>query len=160
MATQTSFEDILGNESFDSIEPPKPIPAGQYTCIVKEFRRDRSTKKGTEYVEYTLGIQGVYKDSVDEDELEDWTEKADGTERNLQDATLRVTFYLTPNSEYRWAAFVRHCGVDVPKGASKNQVFPLPVNQEVIATVKHTSETDPSGEVRIFANVTGTAPVK
>lgn len=155
MATQTSFEDIL-NMPFEDIERPKPLPQGQYVCIVKDFRRDKSTQKGTEFVEYLLGIQEAYEDTVDQEELDEYLNGAP-----LTATEVRYTIWLTPKSAYRFADFVRHCKVKVEKGASTEQVVPTVVNSEVIATIKHQSSRDPiTDEVRTYVNVVGTAPLE
>lgn len=138
------FASIL-NKPLDDIAPPKPFPAGSYLCIVKGLPRfDKSTKKQTDFVEFTLQpIQAL--DDVDEEELEAFG--------GLTDKTLRTVYYLTENSIYRLKDFIIHCGVDASGKTPAQAINEIP-GSHVIAHVKHRNSED--GE-RIFAEVSSTA---
>ncbi len=69
--TQTSpnFGALLDKPASD-VERPKPLPQGSYHCIVKGLPRfDKSSKKFTEFVEFTLQPTSAGED-VDEEDLE------------------------------------------------------------------------------------------
>src|SRR5712664_4063770 len=107
--TPANFNDILDRPSSD-VERPKTLPAGSYTCIVKGLpRHDKSTKKQTPFVEFTLAVQSAGED-VDEEDLKAWMTKPDGSSRALTDATIRATYYTTEDSLYRLKDFLDHCG--------------------------------------------------
>src|SRR4051812_25646574 len=95
-----SFGAILDRAPTE-VDRPKPLPQGSYTCIVKGTPRfDKSSKKQTEFVEFTLAVQAAGED-VDEDSLKEWMTKSDGTARRLQDATIRATYYITEDALWR-----------------------------------------------------------
>jgi hypothetical protein len=139
----TSFSSILDRQASE-IEAPKPFPAGSYTCVVKGLPRfDKSTKKGTDFVEFTLQPVQALED-VSEDDLE-----AFGP---IGEKTLRVTFYITEYSVYRLKNFLDALGLD-PTGRSLNQLINDSPGQSVIAHVTHSTSKD--GQ-RIFHEVDST----
>ena len=80
-----NFGAILDRPA-NEIQRPKPLPVGTYVCVVVGLpREDKSTKKGTEFVEFTMRPIEASTD-IDEDDL-----KAMG---GLENKTLRVTFWL------------------------------------------------------------------
>src|SRR5215471_6233271 len=88
----TNFADILDIPSTD-VSRPKPLPQGTYLCMVKgNYREDKSTKKGTEFSEYTLQILQAM-DDVDEDALAEALTQDSGNSLKLTDKTLRVTMW-------------------------------------------------------------------
>ena len=98
----TKIEDILDRPS-NAAERPKPMPAGTYLCVVQGLPRfDKSSKKQTPYVEFLLVPQQAQND-VDPTELEELG--------GLTDKTIKTTFYLTDNSEYRLTEFLDACGI-------------------------------------------------
>jgi|SRR5215471_19118458 len=149
-----AFGDILDMPSKD-IEPPKNAPQGTYVTVVQGLPRyDKSSRKGTEFVEFTLGFLQA-ADDVDEDEIKAWLTSADGSVAPLQEKTIRVTYYLTENSIYRLKQFCDDCGVDEDDHSLRQRVE-LAAGCQVLAHVKHQPSEDGT---RMFANVDRTAPV-
>lgn len=137
------------------VDRPKPLPAGSYTCIVKGTPRfDKSSKKQTEFVEFTLAVQAAGED-VDEELLKEWMAKSDGTARRLQDATVRATYYITEDALWRLKDFLENCGIT--EGDSLREMIDEAPNSQVIAYIKHRPSDDGQS---IFAELAKTAPVE
>lgn len=128
MANTPSFSPIL-SKSWDDVEAPKPFPTGSYLFIVKGLPRfDKSSKKQTEFYEFTLQpIQAL--DDVDDDALREFG--------GFVDKTIRTTFYLTEDALYRLKEFVEACGVSTAGRTPAQTINDLP-NCQVIGVVKHT----------------------
>lgn len=140
-----NFSSIM-NKSWDDVEPPKPFPVGHYICVVKGLpRQDQSSKKKTDFYEFTLQPISAM-DDVDEDALREFG--------GLTDKTLRATFYLTDEALYRLKDFVEACGVD-PSGKTPAQTINELPNCQVIAQVKHR----PGDNGRIFTDVSSFSKV-
>jgi hypothetical protein len=155
----TNFSDILDIPSQD-VSRPKPLPQGTYLCMVKgNYREDKSTKKGTEFSEYTLAIRQA-QDDVDEDALQAALTQDNGEVMRLTDKTLRVTMWHTPEARWRLKKFLNDLGIpevdenDVPM--TLRERMQLTPNCQVYAHVKHTPSDD--GE-SMFANIDRTAKV-
>lgn len=93
----SNFASILDAPAADAVRPPA-LPAGEYVCqILGMPRRDKSSKKQTDFVEFTYKIAQPME-SVDQDELQaygDW-----------QSRTFKLTFYITEKSGYRLREFL------------------------------------------------------
>jgi hypothetical protein len=147
-----NFQSILDIMD-DDVERPKPVPVGTYLCTVISKREDKSSKKQTDFIEYTLKPIAAGED-VNEEDLEECG--------GLENKTLRLTFYLVEPSQgsagslWRLKEFLNDCGV--PKGGSLvGDRAPAAINTQVYAYVTHTVSQD--GQA-VFANVTKTAQVK
>lgn len=147
--SQPSFEDAL-NVPMHEVTRPKPLPQGTYTFNVLSWREDKSSKKQTAFVEYTL--QPIaFEEDVDESEVDDMG--------GLANRTIRHTFYLTPDAMWRLRKFLEDCGVDVgnkrnPKMAG--DLIPQAVGAQVLGHVKH----EPSraiGSTDVYAVISSTA---
>lgn len=146
--THPNFTSIL-DEAPTEINRPKPLPAGTYECVVQgQPRYDKSSKKQTDFVEFTLRPVAA-GDDVDEDELNE----AGG----IDGKTIRATYYLTEDAVYRLDEFHSHCGIDISEPASRRARNEECVNASIIAVVKHRSSED--GQ-RIFMELARTAPVE
>lgn len=142
-----NFSSIL-DESPSEVSAPLPLPQGTYVCVIQGSPRyDKSSKKGTDFVEFNLRPIAAESD-VDESELDE----SGGLEGRL----LRATFYLTEDSIYRLDEFHSHCGIDLEDGQSRRQRNDAVVNTEVRAFVKHETSQDGS---RIFARFNRSLPV-
>ena|SRR5215469_11149779 len=137
----------------DEIERPKPIPPGDYICVIKSFVRDKSSKKETPFIEFTCSPVEALQ-SVDEDWLKQALTKNDGSMKKLSDANIRVRFYDTKDAAFMLSDFLLQSVQLENDGRSIAQLIEDAINAQVILTVKHTSL-----DGRIFINVTGTAPV-
>lgn len=136
-----NFASIL-DEAPTEIERPKPLPAGTYTCVVQgQPVYDKSTKKGTPYVQFTLRPIAAESD-VDEDDLQEMG--------GFENKTIRATYYLTEEAVFRLDEFHEHCGLDLATPASRKQRNDEVVNATVRATVKHRMSDDGS---QVFAEL-------
>lgn len=136
-----NFQSIL-DEAPSEVDRPKPLPAGTYLCTVAgQPVYDKSSKKGTPYVQFTLRPLSAESD-VDEDELEEMG--------GFDNKTLRVTFYLTEDAVFRLDEFHEHCGLDLSDEVSRRQRNDEVVNAQVRAVVSHRSSDDGA---QIFAEV-------
>jgi len=96
MATP-NFGAILDQPS-GAVERPKALPQGTYLFVTQGMpRQDKSTKKGTEFIEFTCKVLQAGED-VDPEALEE----AGG----IADKTMNLTFYLTEKSTYRLKEFM------------------------------------------------------
>lgn len=151
-----NFSDILDRPASET-ERPKPLPAGGYLCVVKGLpRRDKSAKKGTPFVEFILQVVQPMED-VDEEALNEWAAKPDGSKRQISEATIRATYYLTEDALWRLKDFLEHCGIEIPENASYSQLIEQTPNSQVIAFLRHEASED--GQA-IFARLGKTAPVE
>jgi hypothetical protein len=152
-----NFSAILDDDPADA-EAPKGLPAGQYIFIVDgQPKFDKSTKKGTDYAEFTCKpVQPL--DSVDQDALNEALSRKDGTSRVLADMSMRLTFYLTEDAKYRLSNFMKHCGLDIEgEKKSYSQWISELAGTQFMGTVGQTMSDD--GE-RMYSNITKTAPVE
>lgn len=114
--TAPSFGSILERAPTE-VERPKPLPQGSYiTTIVGQPRYDKSSKKQTEFVEFTHKFVSA-DDDVDADELKVYL----GDDKKLSDVTLKNTYYLTEGSVYRLDEFHEHCGIELDPKVSRRE---------------------------------------
>ena len=100
-----NFGAILDTPATD-IAPPKPLPVGSYVCLVMGLpKMDKSTRKQTEFVEFTLKYMSAL-DDVDEEALDDALTKPSGEQTALTEKTTKITFYLTENAIWRLKKFL------------------------------------------------------
>lgn len=150
-----NFADILDKPATE-IDRPKPLPVGTYTWAIQGLpRHDKSKEKQTPFVEFTCKCTGAGED-VDEEALNEWAAKSDGTMRALTDFSTKLTYYITPDSVYRLQEFLQHLGLD-GEGKSTRQLLDETPNCQFTGTIKHTASKD--GE-SIFANIDKIAPVE
>jgi hypothetical protein len=154
-----NFTDILDTPSTE-IARPKPLPQGTYLWMVKGLPRlDKSTRKGTEFSEYTLQCLEA-SDDVDEDALKASLTKASGEVIPLRDRTIRATFYHTEDALYRLKKFLTDLAIDEEDDDGKprkiREMMQDVPGRQVWGHVKHTPSDD--GEM-IFANIDKTAKV-
>ena len=147
MATAPNFASIL-DESPTEVAIPQPAPQGTYVFVVGNPRYDKSTVKGTDFVEFPVRAIAAESD-VDEAELEE----AGG----LDAVNLRATFYLTEDAVYRLDEFHSRCGIDLEDGTSRRSRNDAVVNAEVRGFVKHEPSKDGT---RIFARFNRSLPME
>jgi hypothetical protein len=140
-----NFSSIL-DESPTEVAVPLPLPQGTYVFSVGMYRYDKSTKKGTKFVDFPLTPIAAESD-VDEEELE----SAGG----LDGKTVRATFYLTEDAIYRLDGFHSHCGIDLNDGQSRRSRNDAVVNAQVRGFIKHEPSQDGT---RIFARFDRSLP--
>ena len=138
-AQAPNFGSIL-DRAPSEIEKPKPLPQGSYiTQIVGQPRFDKSTKKQTEYVEFTHKLLAAQED-VDEDEL-----KALG---GVKDKVMKNTFYLTEGAAWRLKEFLEHCGID--EADSLREMIEETPGKQVGIFINHEASQDGTS---VFARV-------
>ncbi len=145
-----NFGSVLDQPTEDIKRPPA-LPAGHYIFAIKGLpRQDKSTKKQTEFVEFTaFPIQA--QDDVDEDEMKAFVE-AFGS---IQEKAQKLTYYLTPNSVYRLKEFL----LDDLKVEEEETIRPMlekAVGCQFLGHVVQTPSDDGKG---MYANIKTTAPV-
>lgn len=150
-----TFADILDKPATE-IDRPKPLPIGSYTwSVVGLPRYDKSKEKQTPFYEFQVKCLSAL-DDVDEEALNEWAKKSDGTGRALADFTQKLTFYITEGSLYRLQDFIEHCGVD-NEGKSVRQAVEETPNCQFVGNITHTASKDGT---TVFANIGRTAPVE
>lgn len=141
-----AFQSILDRPMGDA-ERPKPMPVGTYVVVVQgQPKFDKSTKKQTDYVEFTFKFLEAL-DDVDPDALD-----AVG---GIKDKTIRNTYYLTDTALFRLDDFLTHLGVE--EGISRSQACQEAVGKQCLATISHRASED--GQA-VFAQVKSTAPIQ
>lgn len=145
-----SFEDILNTPASDA-EPPPLFPVGQYIAMVDgQPRQDRSSRKGTPFIEYNMKPISAVDGTVDEDALSEFGP--------LGERTLRHTFYFTENSAYRHKDFlVNDLKMDID-GMTHWEAAQAATGESCIITIKHSMTKD--DKPRLFAEIGGTAPIE
>lgn len=145
MNDSPNFASIL-DEAPTEIERPKPLPVGTYLCVVQgQPVYDKSNKKGTPFVEFTLRPVSAEED-VDHDDL--------AAMGGLEGKTIKATFYLTEDAVFRLDEFHTHCGIDINEPASRRARNDAIVNAQVRAVVKHEMSQDAT---QSFARLARTA---
>ena len=125
------------------------MPQGTYLCVVQGSPvYDKSTKKGTPYVEFTLRPIAAGED-IDETELD--------VSGGFDNKILRATFYLTEDAIYRLDEFHSHCGIDLDDGESRRARNDAIMNAQVRVFVKHETSTDGT---RIYARFNRSLPAE
>src|SRR5262245_57618582 len=159
-ATERSFESVLDTPSTE-VTRPRPLPVGTYLCMVKGLPRiDKSTKKGTEYSEYTLQVMEPAQDDngenldVDGDDLKLALTKANGDVIALRDRTLRHTLFHTEDALWRLKKWLND--LDIPEEDEDGNVRTIRERmqdvpgKQVFCHVKHVPSED--GE-SVYANI-------
>lgn len=133
----------------EEIEKPKPLPEGSYLWVIQGLpRMDKSSKKQTEFVEFTLKAVAA-GDDVDPVAL---TEVLG--DKKLGEVTQRATYYLTDASLWRLKEFLEHCGIDMDETVSLRAAIEDSPNCQVVAYINHEPSQDGSS---IFARLGKTA---
>ena len=133
---QTTFESVL-DMPVEMAERPKPLPRGSYlTMLVGQPRYDKSSKKQTEFYEFTHQILEPLED-VDPDDWNEFLTGPDGEKQNASDITIRNTYYLVPKAAYRLREFLTHCGIPEEKGKRFSQAVAETTGCQVGIHVKH-----------------------
>ncbi len=143
-AQAASFGSIL-DRAPSEIEKPKPAPVGSYmTTLVGQPRFDKSSKKQTEFVEFTHKFLSAGED-VDTDELEAFL-----GDRKITEITMKNTYYLTEASLWRLKEFLEHCGVDMDDVESLREGIEATPGKQVGLFLNHEASQDGTS---VFARV-------
>lgn len=148
-----SFSSILDAPATESVRPPA-LPAGHYVALIKGLpRKDKSSKKGTDFIEYTCAILSPYTDAegncdIDPQALEEFGEVA-GKE-------LRLTFYFTENSAYRHTEFLTNDLRLEIEGMSHWEAAQQAPGSQFLVQVRQKPRDDGKG---VFSEIGNTAPL-
>ena len=143
-AQAQSFSSIL-DRAPSEIEKPKPLPTGSYTTLlVGQPRIDKSTKKQTEYREFTHKILSAGED-VDEDDL-----KAYLGGKKLTDVLMKNTYYITEGAVWRLKEFLEHCGIDLDEVDSLAEGIEETPGKQVGIFINHEASQDGTS---VFARI-------
>jgi hypothetical protein len=143
--TQTTEATSWFDESPTEVRRAPLMPPGNYNVVIKSLRYDKSSQKGTEFVEFS-GIPTA----TDADEAD--IERIGG----LEGKVLRVQFYNTEFSVGRLDKFHQHCGIDLSVPMTSRLRNEECINRECCFVVRHEPARDGSEEM--FAKVTRTLP--
>lgn len=153
MSPAPNFGALL-DKAPSEVERPPAAPEGQYLWVVQGLPRyDKSSKKQTEFAEFTLKCLQAGPD-VDADALEEFLTNKDGTKNQLTDFTTKATFYLTDKSIWRLDEFHTHCGIDLEVEASRRDRNDECMNCQVVGYIKHEPSNDGTS---VFAKLGKTA---
>ena len=121
------FNSILDTNA-DEIKAKPPLPTGSYHCRIVKMEPVKSSKKGTDGIEFTLQPFEA-QENVDAEMLAE----AGG----LKDRTLRTTFYVTADSASILKDFlVSKVGLE-GTGRTMRQLLAESINQTVGVIVTH-----------------------
>lgn len=143
-AQAQSFSSIL-DRAPSEIEKPKPLPVGSYTTqLVGQPRIDKSTKKQTEYREFTHKLISAGED-VDEDELKTYLNG-----KKLSEVQIKNTYYITEGAVWRLKEFLEHCGIDLDEVESLNEGLDKTPGVQVGIFINHEPSQDGTS---VFARI-------
>lgn len=145
-----SFSSILDRPS-NTIERPKPLPVGTYLAMCKGLpREDKSTKKQTPFVEFTMQLLQA-ADDVDPESL-----SAILNGKAISDITMKNTFYLTEDAAWRLQKFLEN-DLEIDGGdTSLRQMISASPGKQCLVSIKHEASQDGT---TVFARITDSAPV-
>lgn len=136
-----NFTSLLDQAPTEVVRP-KAAPVGSYLWIVKGLPRiDKSSKKQTEFTEFTLQCVAAGND-VDKDDLETWLTAADGSKKTISDLIMQATFYSTEKSIYMLDEFHENCGIDLSAPNKRTTRSEECVNHEVVGYIRHEASND------------------
>lgn len=153
---QQTFASILDAPATDSVRPPA-VPAGHYIATIKGLpRRDKSSKKQTEFIEYKVGLLGVYEENgtsdVDAEELAAFVE----VNGPLNTKEMNLTFYMTEKSAFRHREFLEDdLGMDMEGKSHWEGAQETPGSQFVV-NIRQKPTEDGKG---VYSEIASTAPL-
>lgn len=124
------FKSLLSKPA-DTVERPKPLPAGTYHGMIGAYKFDESKNKKTPYVRFDLKVHRAGSD-VD-------PEAVNGID--LSKKNLRRDYYLTDDALYRLKDLIESCGISTT-GRSFNELIPELLNKQVIIGVTQRPSED------------------
>lgn len=143
-----NFAALLDKPSSE-IERPKPLPVGTYVAVVQGMPRyDKSSKKQTDFVEFTLKLQAAGED-VDAEEL--------AAVGGIADKTMKDTYYITEQALWRLKEFLTNCGLETDGDASLRELIEETPGKQVGISIRHEASQDGQS---IFARIGKTFAVE
>lgn len=157
-AASPDFTSVLDTPS-NEVSRPRPLPQGTFVWQIKGLPRiDKSTRKGTEFSEYTCQAMEACED-VDTEELTASLTKASGEVIPLKDRSNKITFYHTEDALWRLKKFLND--LQIPEEDDEGNVRSIRQRMQDVpgkifyGHIKHSPSED--GE-SMFANIDKTAP--
>lgn len=142
----TTFGSIL-DKRVEDIKEPVTMPTGSYVFTIHGLPRyDKSSKKQTEFVEFTCNYVEAL-DDVDQDQL-----AAAGGFAGKQ---TKLTFYLTEEAAYRLKDFLAHLKIEEQE--TLRPMIEEATGRSFIGTIRHEPSQDGT---RMFARIGSTAPIE
>lgn len=143
-----NFASILDKPATE-IERPKPLPAGTYLAVIKGLPRyDKSSKKQTEFVEFTATIMTA-EDDVDKEALQEMG--------GFKGKEIKLTYYITEDAAWRLKKFLVDLGFDMDdESVTLRQASESATGSQVYVQMKHRASQDGKS---IYAEVADTAKV-
>lgn len=138
----------LANTRVGDVERPPLKPAGHYTAIIKgRGEASNSKKKGTLMITFPITVQEPM-DDVDAEELAD----AGGCPFDGQ-----VTFFLTPNSLYRFTEFGKGLGASDDLNVMELAEWLADSGEPFVVEARH--ETSDNNPDRTFMRLDNPTPL-
>jgi len=149
--SEVDFAKLLSKKA-DDCKPQPPLPSGTYRAIATKFDFQTSREKGTPGVRYHLQFISA-EDDVDASALVDGT----GAPLDLSKIQKFYTFWLTDNSDFRLAEFLKSCGIKT-EGRSLNELLPESINAQVLVPIsQRLDKNDPTKVFNDVGDITGAA---
>lgn len=149
-----NFGSILDKPATDFNRPP-PLPGGHYLCVCMGLpRKDKSTKKQTDYIEHVIKFLKPFENSDGETDVD--TDELRAVGGIGDETTMKLTFYITEKAGYRYREFLEEdLGVDLEdkslwEGAQET------AGKQLVVFVKQTPRDDGKG---MFSEISRTMPV-
>lgn len=142
--SSVDFAKLLGKPA-ESIERPKPLPAGPYIGVIKSRAFDTSKEKKTPFVRYMVGVQGPGDGFTEHDALQGI---------DLTSKTLRKDYYITDTSEYRHVDFLESLGIN-KSNKSVAEMVEEAVGRPVLMNVILKSNHDGTEQFNEIESITG-----
>jgi hypothetical protein len=116
-----NLQKILDMPSNQIDRAPKALPMGWYiACVEGQPEEGESSQKGTPFLSFIMRIVDTYKD-VNESALEEYLTGLDGSTKELSEARLKNTYYLTASAMGRLLLFLDHLEGLKPSDAAKEK---------------------------------------
>lgn len=136
-----NFTSILSAAPTE-VNRPKALPVGSYVTVLQGLpRQDLSSQKKTPFYEFTHKFLSA-GDDVDQEALEEALTSPDGNMRNLQDVTMKQSFYLTENAIWRLDEFFEHCGFELDGSQSRQAMAEATPGTQVGIYIRHVPTQD------------------
>lgn len=151
MSDAPDFSKLL-SKKVDDAKPPPALPAGTYRATIQRYDFQTSREKGTPGVRFHLQFIGA-EDDVDQTALVD----AHGAPLDLSKIQKFSTFWLTDNSDYRLADFLKSLGIKT-EGRDFNETLPETINGTVLVPItQRLDKKDPMKMLNDVGDITGAA---
>lgn len=144
-----NISDIL-NRPAEDVEPPKLLPAGSYSCVVKGLpEQGESRIKKTPYVRFSFQIIAPRED-VEEEDIVEYESSKDGEGRKIVGQIVTADYYATDDALFMLTDMLANLGIDFTDGKSISAAIDESPNSECVVFIKHEPSNDGK---RFFARV-------